>query len=334
MLKKYFLYLTLSCSFLLPVLSFAASFDCANSQSFADKTVCQHVALSNLDSYLNLLSSEKMDEATQLKKQGAFLTQRDACKSQQCFKHVYTQAIRNLLTPDHHSLMTSKLTGDWLLKNSDQNNVGNLSLQSLTSSGFHFNLALVFGANTRSESGDAIFLDDHNAFYRDPTQNSLACTLHFNFSVDSIVIFSSPSCDTSLGDGARFFKISATNQPHVTTLYEAGLLPTKATEIALRKLVGEEKYKLFLDSIDVVSQNQKVDQHLSFKTTFVRGIANQQAAIILINANLFWAAVLDSEHEEIDYFTNEVKSSYNLPLSIQKWIDSTQPEWLVKKHPL
>lgn len=99
-MKKYTQLVCLTTVFLLPLHSYAASFNCSKAEKWAEKTICSSKQLSNLDdllaaSYKKALGST--DDQTGLKaEQREWLATRNACEDVECLKGAYTARIASL----------------------------------------------------------------------------------------------------------------------------------------------------------------------------------------------------------------------------------------------
>jgi uncharacterized protein len=312
---------------------YAASFDCQLAKTSIETMICDSAAISELDNQLALLYTPVSDVEGVREKQQAWIKRRNQCDSESCLKQSYKTQINTMtqtLFGDAEDLPTPEsLNGDWSVVDATQNNGGSLTIENANDTQLKFSAQFFAGANSRTIEGTALFANPRLAFYTDKDDGkAIPCTAMIYIAKDGITVSSNDSCDHADMVGTLFHKTSAHDKPaSVIDLTQSGLLPSKNRETEFKSLVGTH-YKDFIDSIDVVS-DEPANDHNHFKTSFVRGIANQQACAVMYDADSIWAAVLNAEKEQIHYFTNAPEGSRAMPKPMQDWVEATQPSWKI-----
>ncbi len=181
----------------------AATFDCDQASSFAEKVVCSDSRISEMDDelgrlYKAALASTPEKEALKTE-QKAWLASRDQCKDDACIMKAYSDRIAAL-----KGSATAGVTGTYTMKG------GEVRIEQTNDAKIKFFVSASHQANVGEVSGEAPLAGDA-ASYADPDDD---CALSFKFADEKLVVGQDGTCGMGLNvSGSGTYKRVSTAAP-------------------------------------------------------------------------------------------------------------------------
>lgn len=325
----------------LPLVTHAASFDCAKVTGAAEKTVCADPALSRLDddlgkAFVQAMSAAANNDSLRLS-QRAWLKQRDACGGgKSCLERVYRQRLQRL-----QDTASSRSSGDARWEQTWQLDSANPSVNSqldITGKGptYRFSMSANNGGNMGQLDGQ-ITIKGNRATYRGDA-DAPECRIDF-VRVGQRLTLDQHDTNCGAGNGVyyggNYLPASAMAAKPKPDLVSLKLLDA-AQNAQARKLLGRD-YSTLVDTVNLCGDGEDKDQ-LGAKVTdcFVRGLANTNAAIVMRKGEQLWIGLLvfDANNDSrMRYYTNVPAWKQKLPDTIKAWHDERDPRLPIDKMP-
>lgn len=294
----------------------AQSFDCAKATTVVEKTICADADLSRLDQDMTqafraartTLDAAAIGQAAWLK------NVRNICTTAECLRDAYRKRIADLGTLNVWSI--EGLAGQWTRVGDVPYERAVLSIDSVTATGFAFELSATNGAQPGEIDGTAAKRGATAAFIDDDTK----CEVRFGRLGARLVVSTSPACASMGGMAVTFAGEFAKGEvkSRTVTLTERGVLTRNVSEQDFRALVGDA-YDAFTSSFQMVSGEKDADG-LGAKVASgaVRGLFTVAEAIVMSRPDgKIYAAVIDDT--VVKYFSNDPDFKNKLPKTIDAW---------------
>ena len=199
LINKYFQHLTLAGLLVLPIHSYAASFNCAKAETWVEKNVCADPQLSNLDeslasSYKNALANSS-DKATLKKMQKEWLhSVRNACEDLACLTDTYTSRIAELNEMVTDESASVEISGEYERYdgNKRDENAAKITVRELKNGQVDVEGNAIWIGNAETgninmgELNGSFSIKNNVIRYTDGEESG--CRLHMTFSKSSLVI--------------------------------------------------------------------------------------------------------------------------------------------------
>ena len=321
---------------LLPLTTFAASFDCTKASTAGEKAICADPELSKLDEQLAKAYKRALQKGPRAKvqvDQRAWLKeQRDCGADRFCLEGKYNRRIAQL-EGVHWSLADwQRASGTWSEAESTETSNQRLVIKSVTAKDFGFDLNSIDGTHTGEISGVAHFTPDGRALYKSE-EDGVDCRLAFvpldseRLQVEQLPAESNSdksSCGNYYGGGVDFggLFLKGIHQKELS-LMDLGVFKTPAQDQSFRALVGDA-YHAFVERNPRPDEDTKDIDGLGAEvaTGWLRGDAPHGAIIMHTADGHFYAAYKDwDEHkgDQLHYFSNDPRYANKLPATIASW---------------
>lgn len=313
----------------LPVVAYAAGFDCAKATSDAEKSVCADTGLSRLDSDLAAAWKRALSTGTDVDamktSQRDWLKQRDICgRDTQCLTDRYRERLAALAQNASH--VDDRWQQSWSMDIVSATSGSELIFTG-TPPHLHFTITANAGSNEGGLDGDVVVEGDHASFRQEQ------CRLDFVREGARIRV-KQQGYDADCGGGLGVYyggdyiptaSFKARPQPD---LLSVGVLDDARQNAAAQTLLGKD-YDALVGTINLgVSEDDQDELGAKVDQYFVRGLANTNAAIVMRKGELLWIGLLVFDtHDQVRlrYYTNVPAWKMQLPKTIQAWRERFDP---------
>ncbi len=274
--------------------------------------------------YRNVVANSKDANAWKAD-QRAWLAQRDRCADAGCLRSEYQTRLVILRSAEP----AAQWAGHWWRIDPSGTNGSELAITKPTPKGFDFDLNASAGANTGELSGKAIVQASTGArFDGDADSGTEGCSLVFKRVLNRLKI-EQKGDDATCGAGAGVYfdgtYVASDKNPNPPPdLVSLGVLPSKAQDDALRKLLGKDYDAMVATANTIDTEKDHADGNaVTAVSMAVRGVAcNTKSILMFDDKGHLWAAIWEPASDsssnvvELRYYTNVPKDKDSLPKTI------------------
>ncbi len=309
----------------------AQGFDCSKAGSPAEKRICADPSLARMDQemaalYRNVLQASNDGNAWKAD-QRAWLARRDQCRDDTgCLRSEYQTRLMILRSAQP----PAEWAGHWWRIDPTGTNGSELAITKVTPKAFDFDLNASGGANTGELSGKAVVQNYGTArFDGSADSGTEGCSLAFKRVLNRLKVEQTGD-DATCGAGAGVYfggvYLAAEKDPNPPPdLISLGVLPSKALDDALRKLIGKDYDAMVATANTIDAETETVGGNaVTTVSMAVRGVAcNTKSILIFDDKGHLWAAIWEpvsdsSNVVELRYYTSVSKDKHALPRTISE----------------
>ena len=319
-LRRFFLFMLLMLG-----MSSAQAIDCGRAETVIENTICDSHELMWLDRvFTDSFRDVVVEDPQRINALTHHWTQaRDACSSHTCLQHAYLNGIGQLYgVPENFAWQ-----GTWWNTTATHGNGGKIVIHSTTDWGFKMDATIWGGIYRSSLSGNVN--DLYGVGYSNELHWGGNCTVMLVPRADGKLEVSSDnhgSCTMLLPgkiaiDGV-YVKADADPRP-AASLLSLGLFPDPQLDARFRQLAGDE-YQHYLDTATSFVYSQDLDSMgATVLRLWVKGMANQQAAMIMFTPEgKIWAMRVEPDKAHaglsLHYITSE-QDKMAIPKTLVNW---------------
>ncbi len=205
--------------------------------------------------------------------------------------------------------------GGWVLIGSNQFEASFINIYNITEEKFDFEASAFSGSNQGDFSGTAI-IDGNKGIFREEEFETEVIFIIKDDILTVEIIPSNAYGGIGVGFGGDYKKDLEIKK---ITLVNQGIIEENSEELFIG-LVGNEEYKLFNETFQIISEEDDIDNiGARVYVGGVRGLfAIMEGIIMIIEDDKFIAALL-YRGEEIRYYSNIEKFKKDIPLTVEKW---------------